>query len=91
MAGGTALGEVIFVVLMALVWGSIRQARRRRARRYQEILEKAEAFQAAPVVNSHRVPCPECGAWATLMVNAAGHQKRVCDQCGETYYPGTGL
>ncbi|NMP23425.1 hypothetical protein [Sulfobacillus harzensis] len=43
---------------------------------------KAEAFEAAPVVNSHRVKCPDCGEWATLMVNQAGRQRRVCDECG---------
>lgn len=37
------------------------------------------------VVDSHRVPCPECGEWSTLLVYRSGAQQRVCEWCGESW------
>lgn len=34
---------------------------------------------AGRVVTSHRIKCPECDEWATLMVYDTGRRRRICD------------
>lgn len=41
-----------------------------------------ENFMQSPVVNTHRIPCPVCNTWSTLMVNSQADQLCECPQCG---------
>lgn len=72
--------DIVLGVLGLGLLGMLSQ--RAGGRRVSTPPDKAALFEAAPVINSHRIRCPDCGSWATLMVNAAGRQRRVCDQCG---------
>lgn len=79
---------LLVVIIVLVVWTSSQNKQKERAatRAYAQAQdERRESFDTAPVINSHRVPCPDCDDWSTLLVNARGAQKRVCDTCGETF------
>ncbi|MCL5015025.1 MAG: hypothetical protein M1493_13745 [Firmicutes bacterium] len=93
-----------WVIFFALILGAIlmvrsshkRQQERERQQREQERREAYESTQANledlfhenPLINTHRVTCPDCGKWATLMINTQGIQRWVCDDCGHEHFSG---
>lgn len=66
-----------------------RQREQERRAAYASAQANMEAlFHENPLINTHRVTCPDCGKWATLMINTQGIQRWVCDICGHEHFSG---
>jgi len=74
---GPLLGLIVLFLLFFLAWLSSRLCGTRHTP-----AQPAPRFEDHPVINSHRVKCPQCGYWASLLVNQHGQQRRICDSCG---------
>ena|GEM_PF-3223388 len=86
---GGALGTLLHIGYGAIVAGGLVGAvwgwRRGRPAPVASSASSAQSLgwdPVARVVGSHRGPCPQCGAWATQLVNERGQTRWVCDRCG---------